>query len=326
MDGRGFLSRHVTMPPALPWQMACTHALGVMIVFSLARHQQLADALVAAGGVSPGQWTIERFANQELHVTVQTPVAGRDVVVLGAVDPPDVDLLATSLLAHTLTKEGASSVSAWLPYLGYARQDRSEAHRSVAAAWIGTLLRASGIGEVVTIDVHSNRVHDLFPVPVRSLSPATLFAGALRDAPPGTTVVAPDDGAIARAEAVRRAAGIARPLAHFSKTRTADGIRHIALHGDVGAHAVVVDDILDTAATLVSACERLRDAGATELVVCVTHGLFTGSAWRRLPALGVRRLYCTDSVPPPVPLPGVTILSVAALLAHGARNLSHCSH
>jgi ribose-phosphate pyrophosphokinase len=287
----------------------------IVILFSLPRHRALAAALAEHGAVCPGQFAIERFANGELRVTLQTPVTGQEVLVLGSVAPPDEDLLVTSLLAHTLVRQGARAASAVLPYLGYARQDHSEPGRSLGVAWIGELLRASGIGGVLTLDVHSDRVHALFAVPVRSLSPAAIFAAELRqERRADTTVVAPDEGAVARAEAVRQAAGVERPLARFSKTRTPDGIRHTALHGEVGRHAAVVDDILDTGATLLSACEILRQAGATEILIFVTHGLFTGVAWQQLPALGVSRIYCTDSVPPES-LPGVTVLSAAPLLA-----------
>jgi ribose-phosphate pyrophosphokinase len=179
---------------------------------------------------------------------------------------------------------------------------------------------ASGIVEAVTIDVHSRLVQALFPFPLRSLSPADLFACELaalgRDDP---TVVAPDEGARERCEAVRRAAGVQRPLAYFTKTRTPVGVRHSTLHGTVGRHAVVVDDILDTGGTLVSACEGLVRAGVEEIVVMVTHGLFTRSSWERLWSLRVRRIYCTDTVPLPESARSgaITVLPCAPLLAQG---------
>jgi ribose-phosphate pyrophosphokinase len=155
-------------------------------------------------------------------------------------------------------------------------------------------------------------------MPLRSLSPAELFAGVIRDqAWTGATVIAPDEGARERCEAVRQAAGIGHPVAHFTKTRTEAGIVHRALHGSVGRQALIVDDILDTGATLVSASEMLRQHGVAQIAVFATHGLFTGTGWRRLRALGVRRIHCTDTVPPPetVSADDVALLSVAPLLA-----------
>lgn len=289
-----------------------------MMLFTLPAHEPLADALHELVPVERGRVTVGRFANQELHLELATDPAGRDAVVLGAVAPPDADLLVTLLLSHTLKKEGARTVTALLPYLGYARHDKAEARRSRATAWLGGLLRASGVDAVVAVDVHSSLVHELFPMPVRSLSPAPLFARELAALDlPDPTIVAPDAGALERCEAVRRAAGLVRPLAHFTKERTAAGIRHSVLHGTVGRQAVLIDDILDTGATLVSACEALRGAGTEAVVVMATHGLFTGTGWERLWGLGVGRIYCTDTTPlaPRARSPRVVVLPVAPLLA-----------
>ncbi len=285
------------------------------MLFAMPRHAFLAGRLASLTGLPQGHAVVGRFPSGELRATLETPVAGRPCLLLGAVAPPDEDLLGTLLLADTLRKEGARRVTALLPYLAYARQDVEEPGRSLAAAWLGRLLQASGVDAVVTVDVHSRRIHDLFPLPVRSLSPARLFADWVPADDP--TVVAPDEGAIERAEALRREAGIRRPIAHFVKRRTAEGVAHTALVGEVSRRAVVVDDILDTGGTLVSACERLQQAGVEDIVVMATHGLFTGSRWRRLWALGVRRIYCTDTVPPPQEVTGqaLTVLSSAPLLA-----------
>ncbi|MBI1963723.1 MAG: ribose-phosphate pyrophosphokinase [Candidatus Rokubacteria bacterium] len=289
-----------------------------MILFALSPHASLAQALHDLTGVERGRCAVSRFSNQELYATLETDPAGRACLVLGAVAPPDEHLLATLLLVHTLKKEGARTVTVLLPYLGYARHDKAEPRRSRATAWLGALLHASGADDVVAVDVHSSLVHQLFPIPVRSLSPAELFARELATLPLAEpAIVAPDAGALERCDAVRRAAGIRRPLAHFTKERTPEGIKHSVLHGAVGRQAVLVDDILDTGGTLVSACEGLRRAGVEEIVVMATHGLFTGRAWERLWSLGVTRIYCTDTTPPPGHLgsAAVVVLSVAPLLA-----------
>jgi ribose-phosphate pyrophosphokinase len=285
------------------------------MLFALPRWDALADAIARGADLPRGRLGLGRFANGELHATIETAVPASESWLLGSVAPPDEDLLATLLLSHTLRKEGARTVTALLPYLGYARQDHVEPRRSLAAAWVGALLGAAGVHEVVTVDVHSRHVHDLFPIPVRSLSPAAVFARWIAD-DGDLTVVAPDEGAIARAEAVRRAAGLLRPGAHFVKQRTPAGVVHSALHGEVGSRVVIVDDILDTGGTLVSACEALRHQRVETIIVMVTHGLFTGTAWERLWRLGVGRIYCTDSVPLAPALGGlpITVLSLAPLL------------
>jgi ribose-phosphate pyrophosphokinase len=288
------------------------------VLYALPIHRRLAGTLQELARIEAGGSAISRFSNGELHVELEAAPAGRDCIVLGAVAPPDEHLLSTLLLSHTLRKEGAGRITACLPYLGYARHDRDESRKSRATAWLGEVLRASGVDAVVTIDVHSSLVHELFPIPVLSISPAALFAGAILELPPSEpVVVAPDEGALERCEALRRAAGIRRPLGYLTKTRTPEGVRHSTLHGAVGPQVVLVDDILDTGGTLLSACETLQGAGVREIVVMATHGLFTGTAWQRLWSLGVTRIYTTDSTPPPGALISdqIVVLPVAPLLA-----------
>jgi ribose-phosphate pyrophosphokinase len=287
------------------------------LLFALPHHEALAAAIACATGIERGRVAVGRFANGELRVTSETPCADRRCVLLGASAPPDGDLLVTSLLAHTLGKDGAREVLAVIPYLGYARQDRAELGKSLGVAWVGRVLAGVGVAGAVSVDVHSARAVQLFGVRLRSLSAAAIFADALRAlALEDATVVAPDEGARERADAVRVALGIDRPVVSFVKRRAETGIRHIAVQGQVGRSAIVVDDILDTGGTLVSACERLREAGTRTIVVAVTHGLFTGTAWERLWDLGVDRIYCTDTTPRArIGDDRVCVLSIAPVLA-----------
>lgn len=290
-----------------------------MILFAFEAYQAMAAALAKALELTPARFHIARFENGELHLDVQTPVSNENCLLLGSIAPPDEQLLATLLLAHTLKKEGASRVTALVPYLAYARDDKDKPGQSLATAWVGALAQASGLDEVITVDVHSERAKRLFPIPVLSLFPAEVFADALkRYGLSKATIVAPDGGAIGRCEAVQSAAGMARgKIPYFEKQRTATGITHAGPIGAVGRQAVIVDDILDTGGTLVSACEKLRQAGVEEIVIMVTHGLFTGERWKALWQLGVKRVFCTDSVPLPAAAAGndIVILSIVPLLA-----------
>jgi ribose-phosphate pyrophosphokinase len=269
------------------------------IIFALPDHSPLLPRELSERS-APALWGCEfaRFPNGELYVRVGTPVVGRVCAVLGSLAPPDEQMLSVLLLAHTLKREGARRVVALLPYLGYARQDRADPAQSLGAAWAGDLLQAAGVDQVLTIDVHSRRAAACFPMPVNSLSPAPLFAEVLvQRGLTDVSVVAPDEGALERCRALVRAAGIRTPIARLRKQRDADGVMHSALVTRVTPRVAIVDDILDTGGTLVSACAELRRAGAQEITVFVTHGLFTGERWRELPALGVRRIYTTDSIP-----------------------------
>ncbi|HVV44123.1 MAG TPA: ribose-phosphate diphosphokinase, partial [Bryobacteraceae bacterium] len=186
----------------------------------------------------------------------------------------------------------------------YSRQDKDKPGESLAIRWIGALMRASGVTRVVTVDIHSPRDAQLFAIPLLSVSPATVFAEALRKYQPGgATIVAPDEGAIPRCEALIEAAGLA-PVAipYFEKHRDEGGIHHARFVGQAGANVVLVDDILDTGATLISACRRLLSDGVRNIQIMITHGLFTGKEWTGLWDLGVSRIFVTDTVPLPAEL------------------------
>ncbi|MGA2320525.1 MAG: ribose-phosphate diphosphokinase [Solirubrobacteraceae bacterium] len=287
------------------------------IIFPLPEHGPLLARELNERSPALGSCTFSRFPNGELYVRIGSPVAGRVCAVLGSLAPPDEQIVSLLLLAHTLKRERAQRVVALLPYLGYARQDRAEPGQSLGAAWAGEVLRAAGVDRVLTIDVHSRQAAACFPMPLDSLSPAPLFADVLlKRALTDVTVVAPDEGALGRCEAVIREAGISMPLAYLRKQRDADGVTHSSLVGTVTTRVVTVDDILDTGGTLVSACAALRRAGAQEISVFVTHGLFTGQRWRELPALGVQRIYTTDSIPAARELGGdfVEVLPVGRLI------------
>jgi len=289
-----------------------------MIVFCLPQHRALLPRELDADSVPAlRQYRAGRFPDGELWAELDGSIAGEDCTVLGSLAPPDGQMLSTLMLADTLRREGAGRIVALLPYLGYARQDRAPAGRSLGAAWAGALLAAVGVDEVVTVDIHSSSARACFPVPVVSLSPASLFAAALRRGSlADLTVVAPDEGAIERCRAVADAAGLATPVAHLRKHRTTEGVVHTELVGGVGPRAVIVDDILDTGGTLLSACASLRRAGVQEISIMATHGTLSGARWRDLPAAGARRIQLTDTVPGVRARAGeaVEVLSITPLL------------
>jgi len=298
-----------------------------VIVFAVEPYAGMALELEKADGqLQPGSFQIARFENGELHARIDTPVAAERCAVLGSIAPPDEQLLSILLLAHTLKKEGARQVTAVLPYLGYARDDKDKPGQSLSTAWAGSLIGASGCNQVITVDVHSERTKALFPVPLVSLSPAGVFAEAIhRYRLADATVVAPDEGAIRRCEAVRAAARMSSSkIPYFEKHRTETGIIHSGPIGEVGRRAVIIDDILDTGGTLVSACEKLSKTGVEEIYVMVTHGLFTGTRWKDLYRLGVKRIFCTDSVPLPAGIDrqNIVSLSIKRLLAHDLLAIS----
>jgi ribose-phosphate pyrophosphokinase len=270
-----------------------------MILFSFFKYRGIGQQLETIPSLRSGQFQISRYNNGELHGQVQGPVSSEHCIILGSIAPPDDQLFSLLLLAHTLRKERAEKITAILPYLAYCREDKVKPGESLATAWVGSLLKSSGIDEVLTIDVHSERDKQLFPIPLTSLSTAEVFAAAIKEHHLiDATIVAPDNGAIRRCNEVKSAAGM--PIGetpYFEKRRTAQGIIQHGPIGRVGTRVVIVDDMLDTGGTLISACERLQEAGVKEICVFVSHGLFTETDWTKLWSLGVKRIFCTDTVP-----------------------------
>ncbi len=268
-----------------------------MVIFAFPDYDSLATQLETAA--PRGDFHVGRFDNGELFVRVLTEVRHDHCVILGSLAPPHERLLSFLLLAHTLKKDGCHKISAFLPYLAYTRQDKDKRGESLAATWIGALLKAAGIDEVFTIDVHSQRDRQLFPIPLLSTFPTELFANAIRKfGLTDATVVAPDNGAIRRCKDVNEALG--RPAAaipYFEKLRDGTGIKHSRLFGIVGPRVLIIDDMLDTGGTLISACKQLVEAGPHEIFIVVTHGLFTGVGWKELWSLNVQHIFCTDTIP-----------------------------
>jgi ribose-phosphate pyrophosphokinase len=288
-------------------------------LFFFAQYERIAKGFQQLPSLEQGQFSVSRFDNQELYAVIQDSVSGRRCSILGTIAPPDQQIVSFTLLAHTLKKEGARELTGILPYLAYTRQDKAKAGESLGAAWTGSLLKASGVDRVVTIDVHSERDKELFPIPLLSVFPADLFAATIRQRGwTDATIVAPDNGAVFRCEAVKAAMNIASGgTPYFEKQRTEKGVIHGRLVGEVSARVIIIDDMLDTGGTLVSACERLTQAGVREIYIFVTHGLFTGSKWKRLWSLRVKHIFCTDTIPECADLAGaqISVLSIAPLLA-----------
>lgn len=268
-----------------------------MVIFPFPQFKQYARFLKSLPEYKLGNFQIARFPNQEIYAKISTNVEGKECLILGSITPPDENLISLLLLSHTLKKEGASKITALLPYLAYARQDKEKKGESLATASIGELLSAAHISEVVTIDTHSHKVEDLFPIPTYNLAPSKLFAQEIKKLNlKNPTFVAPDEGAMERVQKTVEEYGSGVEIAFMKKKRTPSGVSSV-LYGHIGEDVVIIDDILDTGGTLLACCEILKSRGAKNIYIFITHGLFTGSKWQHVFDLNVKEIYCTDSIP-----------------------------
>lgn len=268
------------------------------LVFAFDDYANMANSFNSGLDLMAGTFQVKQFPNKEQHITLDANVSGRQCYVLGSLAPPESRFFSFLLLCHTLKKEGASRVIAILPYFAYSRHDKNEAQKSYTTAFIAELMACAGITDVITFDMHSPIGSQLFTIPLISLSPVSVFGGKLKEMDlKNTILVAPDEGAIKRCEAIANAAGIGGNILYMIKKRMSEGIFHTEQHGVVKEHAVIIDDMLDTGGTLISCCRSLLEAGVKSIDIMITHGLFTGETWRQLWELGVRDIYCTDTIP-----------------------------
>lgn len=295
-----------------------------LLLFAGPANPALAGAVAAALGTSCAPCEFRRFPDGEVSVRIDAPVRGRQVAIVQPTCPPVNDrLLELLAFADACRRASAALVTAVIPYFGYARSDRRQGMRTpVMARLVADLLEASGVGQVVTVDVHAPQVDGFFRLPVDHRSAVPALCDALRErAADRPVIVAPDLGAAKLAAEYGRQLGLATAAVHKVR-RSATEVEHAGITGSVeGRRCIIVDDMITTGGTIVGAVAALRAAGATGgIAVAATHGVFTSGAVLRLAREGVEVVYVTDTVPlPAVTEAPVKVVSVAPLLAEALR-------
>lgn len=261
---------------------------------------------------------VSAFADGETRVRIEADVRGAHLGIVQPTPAPVGERLVTlALLADAARAAGAASVTALMPYFGFARQDvRGESGEPRSAQLAARLLAAAGIDRVVVLELHSAALESAFPMAVVQLRADDVVLPLLRDR--GCTVVSPDAGGMKRAQ--RYAMALGAPLAAIAKRRTgADVAVPLQVLGEVrGATCLLVDDMASTGRTLAGAAQALAAAGAAEVHAFFVHAVMAPGALERVRAAGVRRIVTTDSVRP-VDEPGIEVARVAPLFAAALR-------
>lgn len=267
---------------------------------------------------------VKRFPDGELVVSVGVDVRGDDVYLVQSTGPPVHEhLMEVFLLADACRRAGAARLTAVVPYLGYARQDRRTAPgEPVSIRVVGEHFAAAGVDRALVVDPHNPTIEAIFAIPVQRTTAIGVLASALGDELlDDAVVVAPDLGAVNLAE--QYAAELGHPVAIMRKTRVSgEEVEVNEVIGDVrGRIPVIVDDMIATGGTIASAVHALIDAGsAEEVLVAATHGLLL--APERFQGLPLRRLVVSDTVPPPTDLPlSMEEVTIAELLREAIERL-----
>ena len=296
-------------------------------IFAGTANPALADAICKHLDVPLGQSLLGRFSDGEIYFQVLENVRGADVfVVQPCCYPVDNHLLELLLMIDAFKRASAWRITAVLPYYCYARQDRKDKPRvPISAKLVADLLETAGASRALTLDLHAPQIQGYFDVPVDHLYGSPVLVDYFRNKKlPNLTVVSPDAGGVERARAFAKKLGA--PLAIVDKRRVDLDVTEVMnLIGDVkGRSTLVVDDIIDTAGTLVKTAEALLREGATQVYAACTHAVFSGPAVERIEHSRITEVVATDSVPlseAAKKLKNVTILSVADLLARGIRSI-----
>jgi ribose-phosphate pyrophosphokinase len=300
---------------------------GDLKIFSGRAHPALAREICAYLAIPLGELTLYNFSDGEDYCQIDENVRGADVfVVQPTCSPVNDHVMELLILLDAFRRSSASRITAVMPYFGYARQDKKDKPRvPIAAKLMADLLTAAGADRILTMDLHTAQIQGFFNIPVDHLFAAPVILDAIRRLEPEELViVSPDVGGLTRARAIAKR--LDASLAVIDKRRTGKNETEILnVVGDVeGKDALILDDIIDTAGTLVQAEEALRRQGARRTYAAAVHGVFSGPAIERIEASKLQRLLVTNTIPVDAAMarcPRIQALSVAPLLGEAIQRI-----
>ena len=279
-------------------------------------------------GLPLGEAFVGRFNNGEVQIMIDESVRGKDVFIIQPTSYPVNDnLMELMVMADALKRASARHITAVVPYYGYARQDRKTRGREpITAKLVANLMQTAGITRLVTIDLHAGQIQGFFDVPVDHLFGASILAKYINEKNmEDVIVVSPDLGGVTRARDL--ADRIGAPIAIIEKKRPEPGVAKVMnLIGDVaGKNCIIIDDIVDTAGSLVEGAKALEEFGAKSVTAAVTHAVLTDPASERIANSNIKELIVTNTIPLPehCNLPNITQLSVAPLLGEAIMRIFH---
>jgi ribose-phosphate pyrophosphokinase len=302
-----------------------------LMLFSGRANPELGARIASKLGVELGGVTLKTFANGEVYCRYAESVRGADVFIVQPTCSNERQGMTTNdtlfeLLAMVDAAVGGSAhrVIAVTPWYGYSRQDKKSAPREpISARLVARMLEAAGIDRILTMDLHSGQIQGFFQKPCDHMTALFMLTQYFDDLNlEDLVVVAPDAGRVKLNK--QFAAKVGADLAILNKERPAQQVAEIGyVIGDVaGKTALLVDDMIGTAGTLVAAARAVRDAGAKRIYAAATHGNFSGNAWQNLAAAEFEQVVVTDTIPLPVGAPdNVRVLSCADLLTNSIRQI-----
>ncbi len=272
------------------------------------------------------QAEIKRFSDGEIGVQISESVRGRNVFIIQSTCAPANDnLMELLILTDALRRSSANEITAVIPYFGYARQDRKAAPRvPISAKLVANLIQVAGINRIVTMDLHAGQIQGFFDIPVDNLYGSIVFKDYVeRKNLKNPIIASPDIGGVARARNFAEKLGL--DMVIVDKRRERANVSEVMnIIGDVkGKDVILLDDMIDTAGTIVKAAKVLKDKGATSVMACCTHAVLSGKAYERIEEGELDELVVTDTISLKRKSDKITVLTVAPLFAEVIRRVYH---
>ena len=268
---------------------------------------------------------VKRFSDGEISIQISESVRGRDVFIIQSTGAPSNDnLMELLIMTDALRRSSASSITAVVPYYGYARQDRKAAPRvPITARLVADMYEAAGIDRVVTIDLHAGQIQGFFNIPVDNLYGSVTFENYIRSKNLKNPIIAsPDIGGVARARYFASRMGLDMVIVDKRREK-ANESEVMNIIGNVeGKDVIMIDDMVDTAGTMVKAATALKNKGATSVMACATHGVLSGKAYENLENGELDELIVTNTLVSK-PHDKIIVLTVAPLFAEVIRRVYH---
>jgi ribose-phosphate pyrophosphokinase len=286
-------------------------------IFAGRSNPALAREIAREYGQELGKITLKNFSDGEIYCHFEESIRGSDLFIIQSTCPPGDNWVELLLMIDAAKRASAERITAVIPYFGYARQERKDQPRvSIAAKLLANMLTTAGVDRLLTMDLHAPQIQGFFDVPVDHLYGSAVFVDYFRrlevESP---VVVAPDVGALKMARSYAKRLG--GDLALIDKRRPRQNEAEVMnIIGEVaGRNVILIDDIIDTAGTLTSAAQALRNEGALEIIAACTHPLLSGPAYERIENSALSKLVVTDTIPLPRPSERIEVVTVAEIFS-----------
>ena len=275
------------------------YSMPAVKIFACTQSTELAGKIARAYGIELGNVIFSRFSDGEFQPSFEESVRGARVFIIGSTHPTSENLMEMLLMIDAAKRASAKHITAVMPYFGWARQDRKDKPRvPIAAKLVANLLETAGATRVITMDLHADQIQGFFEIPVDHLYASTIFVPYIKSLNlENLCVASPDMGGSKRAHSYAKFLN-SDVVICYKQRKKANVIEKMELIGDVeGKNVVLVDDMVDTAGTLVKASEIMKEKGAVSVRAVCTHAILSGNAVEKIENSPMEELIVTDSIP-----------------------------